>query len=78
MPWRWATCAKASGLSGSKKTKIGEDHSEVLREGADDLTLTAEEVDTLQACIDVDHIGGTFVGTATGGRRLARFLPSNI
>ena len=28
---------------------------EVLREGADDLTLRAEELDTLKACINVDH-----------------------
>ena len=40
-----------------KNAKIGEDHSEVLREGADDLTLRAEEVDTLKACINVGHIG---------------------
>ena len=33
-----ATCAKASGLS-----KICEDHSEVLREGADDLTQRASQ-----------------------------------
>ena len=30
--------------------------SEVSREGADDLTLRAEEFDTLKACINVDHI----------------------
>ena len=40
-----------------KKRKKREDHSEVLREGADDLTLRAEEVDTIKACINVDHIG---------------------
>ena len=32
------------------------DRSEVLREGADDLTLRAEEFGTLKACINVDHI----------------------
>ena len=40
------------------RQKISKDHSEVLREGADDLTLRAEEVDTQQACINVDHIDG--------------------
>ena len=39
-----------------KKPKVGEDQSEVLREGAGDLTLRA---DTLKACINVDHIGET-------------------
>ena len=43
-----------------KAPKIGEDHSEVLRRGVDDLTLRAEEGDTLQACINVDHIGEYF------------------
>ena len=38
------------------RPKISKDHSEVLREGADDLTLRAEEVDTQKACINVDHI----------------------
>ena len=31
------------------------DCSEVLREEADDLTLRAEEFETLKACISVDH-----------------------
>ena len=35
---------------------MNRDSSEVLREGADDLTLRAEEFDTLKACINVDHI----------------------
>ena len=34
--------------------------SEVLREGADDLTLRAEEFVTLKACINVDHIDKKF------------------
>ena len=38
------------------RPKISKDHSEVLREGADDLTLRAEEVDTQKASINVDHI----------------------
>ena len=33
---------------------------EVLREGADDLTLRAENFGTLKACIDVDHIDKHF------------------
>ena len=36
--------------------KTSEDRSDVLREGADDLTLRLEEVDTQTACINVDHI----------------------
>ena len=43
-----------------KKPKIGEYHSEALREGADDLTSRAEAVDTLKACINVDHIAKDF------------------
>ena len=52
----WATCAEAFGLSRSKteNKRISLGGS---REGADDLTLKAEEVDTLNACINVDHIG---------------------
>ena len=42
------------------RPKISEDHSEVFREGADDLTLRAEEVDTKKACINVDHIDDFF------------------
>ena len=42
------------------RPKIIEDHSEVLRKGADDLTPRAEEVDTQKACINVGHIGGKF------------------
>ena len=40
-----------------QKPRVSEDHSEALREGRDDLTLRAEEVDTLKACISVDLIG---------------------
>ena len=39
------------------RPKVSGDSSEVLREGADDLTLRAEKVDTLKACISVDHTG---------------------
>ena len=38
------------------RPKMNGDRSEVLREGADDLTVRAEEIDTLKACINVDHI----------------------
>ena len=38
------------------RQKIRVDSSEVLREGADDLTQRAEEVGTLKACINVNHI----------------------
>ena len=38
------------------RPKISGDSSDVLREGADDLTLRAEECDTRKACINADHI----------------------
>ena len=40
------------------------------------MTLGAEEVDTLKACINVDDKGKIFGGTAIGGRR--RLLPNNF
>ena len=55
-----------------KKKKIDEDYSEVLREGTDDLTSRAEEVDTFTACINVDHTGENV------GCPPARLLPSNF
>ena len=54
--WMWAIGKEGLRPFKVKEPKVGEDHSEVLREGADDLTLRAEEVDTLKACINVDHI----------------------
>ena len=54
------------------RPKMSEDHSEVPREGADDLTLRA---DTQKACINVDHIGarrGTHAGSASRRRRASR------
>ena len=42
------------------RPKISEDHSEVLREEADNLTLRADEVDTSKACINADHMEGKF------------------
>ena len=56
MQWRWATCVEASGPFKVVRPKMNGDRSEVLREWADDLTLRAEEFDTLKACINVDHI----------------------
>ena len=41
------------------------------------MTLRAEEVDTQRASINADHIDKK-LGTAFGGRRLARLLPSNL
>ena len=38
------------------RPKMNGDRSEAQREGEDDLTLRAEEFDTLKACINVDHI----------------------
>ena len=39
-----------------QRPKFSENYLEVSKEGADDLTLRAEEVNTLRACINVDHI----------------------
>ena len=49
------------------RPKMDGDSSGVLREGADDLTPRAEEFNTQMKNL----------GTAVGGRRLARLLPSN-
>ena len=38
------------------------DSSDVQREGADDVTLRADEFHTLKACINVDHIDEQFLG----------------
>ena len=75
-----------------KKPKLSEDHSEVLREGTDGLTLRVEEVETLKACTNVDDIGEkvgdrvwwTQTGTPTArqvtkefeGEELGRAVPS--
>ena len=45
------------------RPKMNEYRSNFLREGADDLTLRAEEFATLKACINVDHIDQTFWGS---------------
>ena len=42
--------------------KMNGDRSQVLREGAPNLTLRAEEFGTLKACINVDHIDQIFGG----------------
>ena len=47
---------KGQRLVRVREPKIGADHSEILRKGADDLTLRAEEVKTLKACINIDHV----------------------
>ena len=39
-----------------QKPSFSEDYPEVIRGGADDLTLRAEEVKTSQSCINIDHI----------------------
>ena len=39
-----------------QRPTFSENYPEVLREGADDLTLRAEELDTLEACINVVDI----------------------
>ena len=39
-----------------QRPKFSEVYLEVCREGAGGLTLRAEEIDTLKACINVDHI----------------------
>ena len=42
------------------RPKMSDDLSDVLSEGAHDLTLRAKEVDTLKACISVNHIEKMF------------------
>ena len=43
----------------SRGRKFSEDYPEVLREGADDVTLRAEELDTLKGCINVEQFEET-------------------
>ena len=50
------------------RLKISGDHSEVCERRI---------VDTQKACINVDHTDEK-LGTAYGGRSLARFVPSNL
>ena len=40
----------------SRKPKFSAVYPEAISEGADDLTLRAEEVKTLKACIHTDHV----------------------
>ena len=49
-------CAKTLRPFKVQRPTFSEDYSVVLREGAGDLALRAEEVDTPNACINVDHI----------------------
>ena len=61
-----------------QKPNFSGDYPEAaIREGADELTLRAEEVKTLKACIDIDHIEEKQMGTGGGRSGLARLLPSN-
>ena len=60
------------------RPKMNGHRSEVLREGADDLTVRAEEFATLKACLNVDHIVKKMLDTAHGGRRLVRNFPSKL
>ena len=48
------------------RPKVNGDCSVVLREGAGDLTLRAEDFDTLKACINVDHIVNFLGGAPLG------------
>ena len=57
-----------------QKPKFSGDYPEAVRKGADDLTLRAEEVNKLKACINVDQQ----MGTAAGRCGVARFLPSHL
>ena len=57
-----------------QKPKFSEDSPEASREGADDLTLRAEEVNTLKACITEENRWEP----PAGGCGLARFLPSKL
>ena len=42
--------------------KSNGESSEVLREGADDLSVRAEEFDTVKACINADHVDKNVLG----------------
>ena len=56
MRWMWVVFVRGQDRITSKKTKFSEAYPEAaIRDGADELTLRAEEVRTLTACIDVDH-----------------------
>ena len=57
MRWTWVICVRAQDRFMSKKPKFSEAHPEAaIREGADELTLRADEVETLRAFINMDHI----------------------
>ena len=52
----WVVFVRAQDRFTSKKPKFSEAYPEAaIREGADELTLRAEEVRTLTACINIDH-----------------------
>ena len=61
-----------------QKPNFSGDYPEAaVREGADDLTLRAEEVKTLNACVNIDHIEeNTWAPPLRCG--LARFLLSKL
>ena len=54
--WTWVICAKGIRPFHVQKPNFSEDYPEAaIREGADELTLKAEELGTLKACIHIDH-----------------------
>ena len=58
---------------------FSEDYPEAaVREGADELTLRVEEVGTLKACINIDHIEDDSWGPPLGDADWHAFLPSNL
>ena len=69
---------KGSMPNKAQRQKFSGNNPEVLREGADDFKLRAEELDTLRAFINVDHTEENKWESAAGGSRFARFLPSNL
>ena len=87
--WTWVTCAGAQGLFMSRSRNSEKITQRLFSEGADDLTLRAEEVKTLKACINIDHIednrwgpplvgadGHAFCQASYKGRRMGRAVLS--
>ena len=56
MRWTWVVCVRAYSRF-VRKPKFSEAFSEAaIREGADELILRADEVGTLKAFINIDHV----------------------
>ena len=57
MRWTWVICVKEPDGFMSENQNFSEAYPEVaIREGADEITLRADEMETLRALINIDHI----------------------